>query len=337
MRAETCFLFMMEILRLVGQALLYTSGIFLVLGLLAPYLPVKAWWTRIWIYGRQQTSVLLILIFFIQLGIFGIPNLFAAGFLFAVFAGFVWCISEIFPYFPFGPKEMKDARPDGEEHRLSILLFNVLEENEQYDRGLERILEADADIVFLSETNHAWADALEPLKEKYPFMYLLPLEDHNGLLFYSRVQIDMVELKHVCQEHIPSLYIDLRLADDCPLRVYGIHPRPPRPEDDVEDLDDELIIVGKDAKKQECPVLVMGDLNEVGWSPAIRAFEDVSNLRDPKRGRGIFNTYGAKSPILRWPLDHIFASHHFRVVDIERLKACGSDHFPIKYTFAIST
>lgn len=32
---------------------------------------------------------------------------------------------------------------------------------------------------------------------------------------------------------------------------------------------------------------------------------------------------------MRFPLDHIFSSHHFKVGKIERLPFCHSDHFPI--------
>jgi endonuclease/exonuclease/phosphatase (EEP) superfamily protein YafD len=303
--------------------------------MIAPYTATRAWWMRVWIYGRQQTLILLSLIILIHLGVWGIPNSYAEGFLIASAIACIWCLIEIFPYFPFARKELATATIGQSRHTVSVLLLNVLQENDQYTQAFERISEADADIVLLSEASQAWADALSPLNETYPHTYLLPLEEHNGLLFYSRYPVDNVDLEYLCQSYIPSLFIDLRLADDCALRIYAIHPRPPRPEDDVEDLDDELIIVAKDARKQTCPVLVMGDFNEVGWSPAIRRFQEVSGLLDPKRGRGIYNSYSAKNPLMRWPLDHVFASDEFSVAGIERLTPCGSDHFPVKYTLVL--
>lgn len=326
---------MIEIVSLLGLLCLYVCGFVLLFGVIAPYLPQRAWWIRIWVYGRQQTILLLGFICLLHVLVWGVSTLFAACFLTAAMLGMVWCFAEIFPYFSMGRKELDSADGTG-DCVFSVLLLNVLEENDQYQRALTRIREADADMVLLCETNQAWADALRPLEDVYPHTYLLPLEDHNGLLFYSRFPMDQVDLHYLCQPHIPSLFIDLHVGENCPLRLYAIHPRPPRPEDDVEDLDDELIIIGRDACHHDCPVLVMGDLNEVGWSPAIRRFEKTSGLRDPKRGRGIFNTYGATNPILRWPLDHVFASQAFSVVDIERLPECGSDHFPIKYTLELT-
>jgi hypothetical protein len=33
--------------------------------------------------------------------------------------------------------------------------------------------------------------------------------------------------------------------------------------------------------------------------------------------------------MIRFPLDHVFSSKHFRLVDFRRLPHCGSDHFPV--------
>ena len=32
---------------------------------------------------------------------------------------------------------------------------------------------------------------------------------------------------------------------------------------------------------------------------------------------------------MRYPLDHVFASRHFQLVELRRLPDIGSDHFPI--------
>lgn len=55
-------------------------------------------------------------------------------------------------------------------------------------------------------------------------------------------------------------------------------------------------------------------------------------MLDLRRGRGMFSSFHADYPFLRWPLDHVFVSEHFTLAAMERLRAFGSDHFPILAT-----
>ena len=111
-----------------------------------------------------------------------------------------------------------------------------------------------------------------------------------------------------------------------------MHPRPPEPirDQDSTPRDAELVIVGKAIRETgPRPTVVAGDLNDVAWSETSELFLRLSGLLDPRMGRGFYNSYNADHWLMRYPLDHVFHSNHFRLIELQRLPHIGSDHFPM--------
>ena len=48
----------------------------------------------------------------------------------------------------------------------------------------------------------------------------------------------------------------------------------------------------------------------------------------------MFNTFHVDYSFLRWPLDHLFHSSHFKIKNIQRLPSIRSDHFSL-YTVLV--
>lgn len=58
-------------------------------------------------------------------------------------------------------------------------------------------------------------------------------------------------------------------------------------------------------------------------------------MGDPRIGRGLYPTYKTDSRLMRWPIDHVFATHSFQVLKYEKLPDVGSDHFPVLATLCL--
>lgn len=242
----------------------------------------------------------------------------------------------IWPYTRLKRREVADA-DDRDLGRITILASNVLMTNRNADALLDLVRREDPDILIAVETDAWWQERLDVLAADYPNTLRCPLDNLYGMNVYSRLPLDDGEIRFLVEDDIPSAHAHVRMANGQRFALHCVHPRPPSPSeaDTSIERDAELVVVGRACAKSELPVIVAGDLNDVAWSRTTRLFRKVSGLLDPRVGRGMFNTFHAKIPFLRWPLDHLFHSSHFTLVDIRRLPGIGSDHFPIVVTLAL--
>ena len=223
---------------------------------------------------------------------------------------------------------------DGGEPRLSVVASNVKLSNGQRE-SLRRLIDhRRPDIVILMEIDEGWLDDLDDVLRDYPHQLREPADTGYGLFLGSRLPLRDAQVLHLLSEHVPSFDIRFDLHGH-PVRMFVLHPEPPVALRDTKGRDAELAAVGLRVRDEKGPLVVTGDLNDVAWSHTTRRFLRISRLVDPREGRGFYNSFDARYPLLRWPLDHIFHSEHFRLVSMERGPFIGSDHFPMLFTLAL--
>lgn len=298
-----------------------------------PFIRSTNWFVRIGDFPRIQVFVLLASALIALVATFDVRSVFDYIFAVALIACLVHQIRSILPFTPLHRKQVQWARAAGEtDSNISLLIFNVLMENERRAEVLRLIQSIDADVVLLAEPNAEWQRDLAALESKYPFRMACPLDNLYGLLLYSRLELAESEIEFLIQEDIPSFHTRIRLRDGRDVALHGVHPRPPMIGENTRstERDGELLLVAKAVRESNLPCIVAGDLNDVAWSYTTRMFRRISGLLDPRVGRGFYNTFHAHYPFLRLPLDHVFHSPQFRLVDLRRINdSCGSDHFPV--------
>ena len=236
----------------------------------------------------------------------------------------------IFPYTQLAGLQVKSADGESGGSVVRLITANVLMPNRDSEKYLQVVADANPDIVLTTEADQWWADRLKPLDAQYPYQVKVPLDNTYGMLLHSRFPLIEPSVEFLIEPMIPSIHCRVQLPDGQVLHFIGLHPRPPGPTENKEstERDAELIIVGKSARQSALPVMVLGDLNDVAWSRTTTLFQKISGLLDPRIGRGMYNTYHADHFFIRFPLDHIFHSAHFKLIEMRRLPHIGSDHFP---------
>ncbi|PMR68138.1 endonuclease/exonuclease/phosphatase family protein [Halomonas heilongjiangensis] len=295
-------------------------------------LPVHWWWIRACEFPRLQLAVLA-LVTAVLSPLAGPPWSWAC--LAASLATLALQVPRILPWTRLWPVQVQAAEPGQEARCLTVLVANVLTPNRNADRLVGLIQRYDPDVIVTLESDGWWQQRLDAaLDADWSHSVKVPLDNLYGMHLYSRLPLLAPRVEWLIQEDIPSIHTDIALNSGDIIRLHALHPRPPAPNESEESLwrDAELLLVGKRIHETPMPTLVVGDLNDVAWSRTTRLFCRVSGMLDPRQGRGMFSTFHADYPFLRWPLDHIFVSEHFTLEAMSRLPGFGSDHFPILAT-----
>ena len=313
------------------------AGAFVIAVTLLSLLRSTAWWIRIWDFPRLQLAVV------------GVASLVGAAFtplasdpvmrwafIGALTLAVAYQSAIVWRYSRLAPVEVQQSRGSDAGTRLSLAISNVLQDNRESGRMLEVLRSCDPDIVLCLETDDWWRDRLDVLRATHPHVVQAPLSNTYGMLLYSRLPLHDTSIDFLVQPDIPSIQARVELSGGQLVWLNCVHPRPPVPGESDESLerDAELLVVGKRVCEAALPVVVCGDLNDVAWSRSTRLFQKTSRLVDPRKGRGLFSTFNARIPGIRFPLDHIFHSDSFRLVTMRRLPYVGSDHFPVFATLS---
>lgn len=307
------------------------SGL-LLLSTLLPLFRYEAWWIRVLDFPRLQLAILALFLLATIVVFLDLSQI--KSWILAIISGGClfyhgWWILPLTKIYP--PEVAQTTNPDSDE-RIRLITANVLTSNRNMESFLEIIRSNDPDLFVTLESDKKWEEKLDLLENKYPHTVKCPLDNLYGMHLYSKLPLQNRSVKYLVEHGVPSIHTKVILPSGREINMHFLHPVPPSPttgNEESTERDVELLIVGEKVSEINSPVIVTGDLNDVAWSETTRLFKKISQLLDPRIGRGFYNTFNANYWFLRWPVDYVFHSSHFTLTHIERLPYFGSDHFPI--------
>lgn len=306
-------------------------GTVTVLLTIVPLFAADYWWIRMFDFPHTQLTLLTLFALVAYIARFEIDRRGDFIFVGILTICFVFQLSKIISYLPVSPEPLQDAEQIVDKRVISLMTVNVYQDNDKENKVSQLLDSTSADLVLLTETNQRWIDSLKPLSSKFPHQVQVPLENTYGMYLISKLKLIDPRVYTLVDDSIPSIDTRIRLKSGDTLQLFCIHPTPPMPQENPTSTarDAELMLTAEMSRKADLPVIVMGDFNDVPWSATTELFTEYSGLLDPRKGRGLVNTYSADNILMRWPLDHIFVSPEFRFLDMERGPDVGSDHFPL--------
>ncbi|TRO66546.1 endonuclease/exonuclease/phosphatase family protein [Christiangramia sabulilitoris] len=307
-------------------------GILAVVITLIPLIAADFWWIRMFDYPHIQLTLLTLTAIAAYFLKFEIKSWRDYAFMGVLLACFIFQFAKIYPYTPFAPYDVgKPTEEVDRETEFLLLTSNVLQKNKETGLLIEELKKINPDVAVLTETDTKWQKALqEGIGSDYPYKVEVPLDNTYGMILYSKLKLNKPEVKFIVDDSIPSIHSEILLRSGDVVQLHAIHPTPPMPQHNPSssDRDAEMMKIALESMDSDIPVIVIGDFNDVAWSNTTSMFQSVGELLDVRKGRSFYNTFNAKSMIMRWSLDHIFVSEEFRVESINTGGDVKSDHFP---------
>ncbi|MEZ5872452.1 MAG: endonuclease/exonuclease/phosphatase family protein [Nitratireductor sp.] len=217
----------------------------------------------------------------------------------------------------------------------SVFVMNLLWNNREQDKVLQRIAHENPDFLILTEVSKRWKDNLAKLEAAYPYRYhCAEWRTVGGSVIFSRMKL--------VSENFCGSYASLGLAtfevDGLPVDFGVVHLRWPWPASgprQITAIRPKLQETGPDA-------FIAGDFNSVTWSHSVQRFAEAGNLQIVG---GIGSTWGPGHigrersywfpAILGLPIDNVMRKGRIRVLSAQRLERAGSDHLPILVKFTV--
>lgn len=216
------------------------------------------------------------------------------------------------------------------EKPLRLVAFNVLYLNQDHERAIRFLREADADLIVLCECDYGWFESmLQGLADSHPYNSSELFPTWDGTRIFSRQPLRAAtDLEPYRQ--IPAAEELLAVStrwQDREITVMGIHTASPTSTRRFHMRNEMLALMEQVGTQVRDPLIMAGDFNCTSGSPY---FVRDDRLRDSRVGFGWHGSWPTFAPaLLRIPIDHVLVNRHWEVLHREVAPDIGSDHAPV--------
>ncbi len=188
---------------------------------------------------------------------------------------------------------------------------------------LDVLRRSNADVIAVQGLTPDWARALRrQLSDVFPAQYLFPDIGVTGLGLFARHPfgaVDSILIDGVVQ--VRACHTRPDFAEE--FEIIAVQTLPPLSRTSSLGLQEHLDKVGLEVISQRSPVILVGDLNAVPWSPTLNRFTSRTGLQDSRRCQ--VPSYDAGMPgLFDTPVEHIFYTEQLRCVGFETLRSSST-------------
>jgi endonuclease/exonuclease/phosphatase (EEP) superfamily protein YafD len=213
--------------------------------------------------------------------------------------------------------------------KLRLFHANVFEKSRDYEVVLERVKEADADIVVLQELTPEWSKQTEVLKNSYAYGEVVPRPAGAGMAVLSRYPLEDVQVLTLDPSTHIAILARVKLNEKA-LTLLSLHPTTPVTLEKFRSRNQQFREAARLLSTVAGPKVLVGDLNTTMWSPYFTELLAKARLREARLGFGLGTTWPEPlPPFLRIAIDHCLVSQEVGVENMRIGPTTGSDHRPL--------
>lgn len=207
---------------------------------------------------------------------------------------------------------------------LNIAQLNIASTHEHIYETIESIKQADVDVLSLQEIAPDMARLLKSeLAETYPNQIIVyRRKDFLGIGIFSRNPIINVDTFY--NGDIPNLSVDLKCAER-DIAIVSSYVYPELSNANSPEVVAHFKTIESFIQSKSCPVITIGDYNQLQFSNYLKDFKRTSFLNDSRRFQFFDN-----------PTDHIFFSSHFDCVEFQTISNRYTNHLGIKGSYQLN-